>query len=125
VLHRERHQGLPCQNPSACHEADKAAEQADALLAPGGAVAEIVAGALAAHAEDIDDRALLAAEQRGLLIGADEVRLRVEAIHRPSTNHSAGYKPYCLGCWEAGGEDGAPSWPCPTIAALANKRGPA
>ncbi len=40
------------------------------------------------------------------------------AIHVPSTDHGDGYEPYCAGCWEAGGEDGAPSWPCATAQAL-------
>jgi hypothetical protein len=53
---------------------------ADILLAPGGVVAEIVAASLAAHAEDIDDRALMQAKERGRAIGAAEVRARVEAL---------------------------------------------
>lgn len=43
---------------------------------------------------------------------------RVRALHRPSTDHRPASLPYCVGCWEAGGYDGAPSHPCPTIAAL-------
>jgi hypothetical protein len=58
-------------------------------------------------------RALDAAREAG----AAEVRARVEALHRPSGDRGK-YRPYCLGCWEAGGEDGAPLWPCPTIRAL-------
>lgn len=41
------------------------------------------------------------------------------AIHRPSADHGDGYHPYCIGCWEAGGQDGAPSWPCPTVETIA------
>ena len=47
---------------------------------------------------------------------------RVQALHRPSLDHGAGFDPYCVGCFEAAGEDGAPSWEdCPTLKAL---RGP-
>lgn len=28
------------------------------------------------------------------------------------------FEHYCIGCWEAGGEDGAPAWPCPTVRAI-------
>lgn len=51
----------------------------------------------------------------------DDARLavtRARAIHVPSTDHGTGFDPYCVGCWEAGGQDGAPSWPCPTVVAL-------
>jgi hypothetical protein len=52
------------------------------------------------------------------LIAAEQKIAAVIAIHHPSADHAAGMDPYCVGCWRAGGEDGAPSWPCPTIAAL-------
>lgn len=39
-------------------------------------------------------------------------------IHRPVEHEVEGYLPYCHGCWEAGGMDGAPSWPCETARAL-------
>jgi hypothetical protein len=42
----------------------------------------------------------------------------VRVLHRPSTDHGEDFDPYCVGCWEAGGMDGAPSWPCPTVQAL-------
>lgn len=42
----------------------------------------------------------------------------VLAIHRPSADHGVGKDPYCIGCWEAGGTDGAPTWPCPTAWAV-------
>lgn len=46
----------------------------------------------------------------------------LSALHAPSTDHPAGSDPYCLGCWQAGGEDGAPSYPCPTVQAIENSR---
>lgn len=42
---------------------------------------------------------------------------RAEAIHKP-VQEAPEYDPFCVGCWDAGGQDGAPSWPCPTILAL-------
>lgn len=39
-------------------------------------------------------------------------------IHKPSVDHRAGFDPYCVGCWDAGGMDGAPSYPCATAKAL-------
>jgi hypothetical protein len=138
ALHRARHRGLSCLDGEDCIEADESDEAADALLAPGGVVAEIVAAAeesrrtaWAVHSEHVermnhlrlhdmavaDERIGEAREQ-----GAAEVRAWVERIHRPSVDHGE-YRPYCLGCWEAGGEDGAPLWPCPTIRALADERG--
>jgi hypothetical protein len=40
-------------------------------------------------------------------------------LHRPSTTHGPGYAPFCMGCWEAAGQDAAPSHvDCPTIAAI-------
>lgn len=42
----------------------------------------------------------------------------VLSVHRPSQEDDPRYDPHCVGCWEAGGEDGAPSWPCPTVDAL-------
>lgn len=41
----------------------------------------------------------------------------VLALHRPSTDHNPVGDPYCVGCWQAGGFDGAPSYPCPTASA--------
>jgi hypothetical protein len=45
ALHRARHRGLSCLDGEDCIEADESDEAADALLAPGGVVAEIVAEA--------------------------------------------------------------------------------
>jgi len=42
----------------------------------------------------------------------------VRAIHVPSEDHPEGHFPYCVGCHAAGGYDGAPPWPCPTIEAI-------
>jgi len=42
----------------------------------------------------------------------------VRAIHVPSEDHPEGHFPYCVGCYAAGGYDGAPPWPCPTIEAI-------
>ncbi len=43
----------------------------------------------------------------------------VLALHYPSDDHNEpGWEPYCVGCWEAGGMDGAPTYPCPTARAL-------
>lgn len=39
-------------------------------------------------------------------------------LHRPSTDHGD-QDPYCVGCWEAGGMDGAPTYPCQTVRRLA------
>lgn len=39
---------------------------------------------------------------------------KVLAFHRPSDDHGPYYSAYCVGCWEEGGEDGAPTWPCKT-----------
>ena len=64
------------------------------------------------------------AEATEAAIVAERLRLavvaldRVRALHRPSTGHSAGTNPWCEGCYEAGGYDGAPGWPCPTIEAI-------
>lgn len=67
--------------------------------------------------------AALAAERPG----PDPVavlRDAVLAIHRPVGGGpdpkapSGRWNPYCHGCWEAGGMDGAPSWPCPTAIAV-------
>jgi hypothetical protein len=61
-----------------------------------------------------NERNRLRREVRNLQAAIDRVR----ALHRPSTDHGVKYDPHCVGCWEAGGEDGAPLWPCPTIRAL-------
>lgn len=37
----------------------------------------------------------------------------VLAIHHKHETSS-----HCVGCWEGGGEDGAVSWPCPTVRAI-------
>lgn len=37
------------------------------------------------------------------------------AHHRPSDERREGWAPYCRGCWEDSGMDGAPTWPCPTL----------
>lgn len=44
---------------------------------------------------------------------AEAAIARVESIHHLSVEGG-----FCVGCWEAAGEDGAPSWPCPTIIAI-------
>lgn len=54
-------------------------------------------------------------DERNALRGAV---VRVVALHRPSTDHGPDHDPYCVGCYEAGGYDGAPSWPCPTFQAV-------
>jgi len=48
----------------------------------------------------------------------DTTLSKIAEIHRPSTDHGPNYEPYCVGCWEAGGEDGAPLYPCPTLRAV-------
>jgi hypothetical protein len=60
---------------------------------------------------DLADRmiALADAEHADLLAQIKRVR----ALHRVSNDGS-----FCVGCWEAGGYDGAPSYPCSTIIAL-------
>jgi hypothetical protein len=42
----------------------------------------------------------------------------VLAIHAASTEHLRGSAAYCVGCYEAGGEDGQILWPCPTVRAI-------
>lgn len=42
----------------------------------------------------------------------------VYAHHRPIEERREGYAPYCRGCWEDSGMDGAPTWPCPTLALI-------
>lgn len=39
---------------------------------------------------------------------------KIMDIHQPSGPQAAGRDPYCVGCWEEGGMDGAPTWPCAT-----------
>jgi Family of unknown function (DUF6221) len=39
-------------------------------------------------------------------------------LHAPSTDHGSGYDPYCTGCWDEGGQDGAPIYPCRTVRIL-------
>lgn len=41
------------------------------------------------------------------------LRRKVLDIHKPSQDGS-----FCEGCWQAGGEDGAPGWPCETAKAI-------
>jgi hypothetical protein len=48
-----------------------------------------------------------------------DAKRRILELHRASTDHHADKDPYCVGCWEAGGLDGAPSHPCPTLRLLA------
>lgn len=43
---------------------------------------------------------------------------KVMDLHQPSGPQAAGREPYCVGCWEEGGMDGAPTWPCKTVQAL-------
>jgi hypothetical protein len=53
----------------------------------------------------------------------DALRGAVEdvlALHRPKDR---AFDACCVGCWEAGGEDGAPSWPCPTVTAITKRLG--
>ena len=47
-----------------------------------------------------------------------DAKRRLIELHHPSTTHQEGTLAYCVGCWEAGGEDGAPSHPCATLRAL-------
>lgn len=49
--------------------------------------------------------------------GRDETVDRILKIHRSSSDHGT-RSPYCVGCWEAGGMDGAPTYPCPTVRAI-------
>lgn len=44
-----------------------------------------------------------------------EAKRRIVEFHRPSTDHGDAYAPYCVGCWEEGGMDGAPNHPCRTV----------
>ena len=51
----------------------------------------------------------------------EHMQAAIEAVlakHQSSTDHPAGFLPYCVECWEAGGMDGAPTWPCPTVRAI-------
>lgn len=48
-----------------------------------------------------------------------EAKWRIVAFHRPSTDHPHGWNAYCVGCYEEGGMDGAPNYPCKTIRLLA------
>lgn len=43
----------------------------------------------------------------------------VLALHHPSLENRIGMEPYCVGCWEGGGQDGAMLWPCDTIRIVA------
>jgi hypothetical protein len=43
-----------------------------------------------------------------------EQRDAVLRRHRPSEDHPPGSRPYCVGCWEAGGFNGAALYPCST-----------
>lgn len=53
------------------------------------------------------------------LLAECEAKRRIVDLHRPSTDHGENFNPYCVGCWEEGGEDGAPSFPCRTARYLA------
>lgn len=43
---------------------------------------------------------------------------KIMEFHRASTDHGQAFSPYCVGCWEEGGMDGAPTWPCKTVQAI-------
>ena len=44
---------------------------------------------------------------------------RIVEFHRPMYPRDSRYLPNCEGCWEEGGEDGAPTYPCHTVRWLA------
>lgn len=51
-------------------------------------------------------------------VSGNDARSRVLVIHQPSKDHGLDKDPYCIGCWRAGGMDGAPSYPCETALAV-------
>lgn len=48
------------------------------------------------------------------VVPEDSLKDEILAIHRPSEDHPIGKDAYCVGCWEACGMEGTPSWPCQT-----------
>ena len=49
-----------------------------------------------------------------------EAKRRIVEFHRPSSDAPGPeWLPYCEGCWQEGGEDGAPLHPCRTIRFIA------
>lgn len=52
-----------------------------------------------------------------------EAYRKIVELHRPSTDHGDTYDAYCVGCWEEGGMDGAPTYPCRTIRIIAGVYG--
>ena len=56
----------------------------------------------------------------GRMMAELEAKRDLLVLHRPSPAVAPGYDPYCVGCWEEGGQDGAPSYPCKTVRILAS-----
>lgn len=59
------------------------------------------------------ERAAVSIEPVPLHVAQNLARSVIEVLnlHRPKDG-------YCLGCLEGGGDDGAMSWPCPTLRAI-------
>jgi hypothetical protein len=64
-----------------------------------------------------DDEAELIAHAPDDLTRTTNALRGVLEVHQPSTGHGE-YDPYCVGCWEAGGYDAAPTHPCETVRAI-------
>jgi hypothetical protein len=84
-------------------------------LTPAEALAPTVAQLIDAAVAQRTAHLVIEAERLREVVG--RVGL-IRDLHRPSSDHREGFEPYCVGCWEAGGMDGAPSWPCPTVRLL-------